>query len=166
VWSKRATIKPSETRRVDPLDDWNSRPMGARGTSAQVIAAASEIGVQHLVLEAGMRIARTKVLPMISRFSLWRSGLSVERVRVDGLLMMNSSTITPSRKGDFPSGAWSDPTKSYSDRVAAAESILAGNVFDDGAQDVLNGASGMDLFYISLGDTIHGNTKGQTIVTV
>jgi hypothetical protein len=88
-------------------------------------------------------------------------------------LLIGDATIfdDPANCGNNPQlclleSAWGDPTKSYSARVLAVDAILAGNVFNDGAADVIQGASGMDLFYMSLGDVIHGNTNGQVIKVI
>jgi Ca2+-binding RTX toxin-like protein len=63
--------------------------------------------------------------------------------------------------------AWTGtPGQSYSSRAAAVDAILSGHVLNDSAVDTLNGGSGLDLFYISAGDILKGNQKGETVVTV
>jgi len=62
--------------------------------------------------------------------------------------------------------AWADPTKTYADRVAAVAPILSGHVLDDGAVDILQGGSGMDLFYASLADAIRGLHRNEVVITV
>jgi hypothetical protein len=62
--------------------------------------------------------------------------------------------------------AWADPTHTYNQRAAAVAALLAGHVSNDGAVDTLNGGPGLDLFYLSAGDVLKGNQKGEIIVTI
>jgi hypothetical protein len=62
-------------------------------------------------------------------------------------------------------GAWAAPS-GYGARAAAVTALLAGHASDDGAADVLNGGPGLDLFFVSAGDLIRGNRKGEIVVTI
>ena len=63
--------------------------------------------------------------------------------------------------------AWvGTPNQSYGSRAAAVDAVFTGHVLNDLAVDSLNGGSGLDLFYISLGDQLKGNQKNQIVITV
>ena len=48
----------------------------------------------------------------------------------------------------------------------AGSFLKALTVHDDGAADKLTGASGMDLFFMSLGDSLTGKSTGENVVWV
>lgn len=61
---------------------------------------------------------------------------------------------------------WTRTDADYNTRIAdlrTAGLLTSTTVFDDGAADSLTGGSGMDWFWVGLGDTVHGRRNGEVV---